>query len=133
MDENYLWEDKPELNITPLVDIMLVLLAILMVTTPTIVYQEDITLPKGSKTSKKVQDNTLDIRIDKRKKIYIKNNTYEYKAFPDSFNLLSKQYSKKDTTIFIRADKDLSYETIMYILKSVKEAGFSKISLVTNG
>lgn len=133
MDENYLWEDKPELNITPLVDIMLVLLAILMVTTPTIVYQEDITLPKGSKTSKKVQDNTLDIRIDKRKKIYIKNNTYEYKAFPDSFNLLSKQYSKKDTTIFIRADKDLSYETIMYILKSVKEAGFHKISLVTNG
>ncbi len=133
MDENYLWDDKPELNITPLVDIMLVLLAILMVTTPTIVYQEDITLPKGSKTLKKVQDNMLEIRIDKSKKIYIKSNTYAYNSFPDSFNLLSKQYSKRDTSIFIRADKDLSYEAVIYILKSVKEAGFSKISLVTNG
>ena len=40
--------------------------------------------------------------------------------FPDSFNLLAKQYSKKDTSISIRADKDLSYESVMYILKSVK-------------
>lgn len=133
MDEQFLWENKPELNITPLVDIMLVLLAILMVTTPTIVYQEDITLPKGSKTAKKAQNNILDIRIDKQKKIYIKNSTYDYKMFPDSFNLLAKQYSKKDTSISIRADKDLSYESVMYILKSVKEAGFNKISLVTNG
>ena len=133
MDDQFLWEDKPELNITPLVDIMLVLLAILMVTTPTIVYQEDITLPKGSKSAKKTQNNMLEIRIDKRKKIYIKNNTYEYKMFPDSFNLLAKQYSKKDTSIFIRADKDLSYESVIYILKSVKEEGFNKISLVTNG
>lgn len=133
MDEQFLWEDKPELNITPLVDIMLVLLAILMVTTPTIVYQEDITLPKGSKTAKKAQNTILDIRIDKQKKIYIKNSTYDYKMFPDSFNLLAKQYSKKDTSISIRADKDLSYESVMYILKSVKEAGFNKISLVTNG
>ena len=133
MDEQFLWENKPELNITPLVDIMLVLLAILMVTTPTIVYQEDITLPKGSKTAKKAQNNILDIRIDKQKKIYIKNSTYDYKMFTDSFNLLAKQYSKKDTSISIRADKDLSYESVMYILKSVKEAGFNKISLVTNG
>lgn len=133
MDEQYLWEDKPELNITPLVDIMLVLLAILMVTTPTIVYQEDITLPKGSKSVKKVQDNMLEVRIDKHKKIYIKNTTYDYKIFPDSFNLLAKQYSKKDTSVFIRADKDLSYESVVYILKSVKEAGFTKVSLVTNG
>ena len=43
-------DEKPELNITPLVDIMLVLLAILMVTMPTLVYQEDIALPDGSKT-----------------------------------------------------------------------------------
>lgn len=133
MDENFLWEDKPELNITPLVDIMLVLLAILMVTTPTIVYQEDITLPKGTKTNKRALDNTLEIRIDKDKKVYIKNNSYEYRAFPDSFNLLAKQYDKKETPVFIRGDERLNYETIMFILKSVKEAGFQKISLVTSG
>jgi biopolymer transport protein ExbD len=44
------WDSKPELNITPLVDVMLVLLAVLMVTTPTIIYEEKIILPSGSKT-----------------------------------------------------------------------------------
>jgi len=133
MDENFLWDDKPELNITPLVDIMLVLLAVLMVTTPTITYQENITLPKGSKTAKKVSDNMLEVRIDKAKKIYVKSQTYTYPNFPDSFNLMAKQYNKKETSVFIRADKDLTYENVMYILKTVKEAGFTKISLVTNG
>ncbi len=132
MDEN-LFDDKPELNITPLVDIMLVLLAILMVTTPTIVYQEDITLPKGTKSVKQVADNMIEVRIDKAKTIYIKDKTYQYATFPDSFNLISKQYNKKETSVFIRADKNLKYENVMFVLKSVKEAGFSKISLVTNG
>ena len=44
------WDEKPELNITPLVDIMLVLLAILMVTTPAIIYKENIKLPTGTKS-----------------------------------------------------------------------------------
>jgi len=50
----YDYEQKPDLNITPLVDVMLVLLAILMVTAPVIEYEENINLPKGSK-SKKIQ------------------------------------------------------------------------------
>ena len=132
MGEN-MWDDRPEPNITPLVDIMLVLLAILMVTTPTIVYQEDITLPKGTRNVKKVADNMIEVRIDKARKIYIKDKTYQYATFPDSFNLISKQYNKKETSVFIRADKNLKYENVMFVLKSVKEAGFSKISLVTNG
>jgi len=46
----YTWDDNPDLNITPLVDVMLVLMAILMVTAPTITYQEKIALPQGSKS-----------------------------------------------------------------------------------
>ena len=132
MDEN-LWDDKPELNITPLVDIMLVLLAILMVTAPTILYKEDITLPKGSKSAKKIGDNMLEIRMDKNKTIYIKSQTYTYASFPDSINMIAQQYDKKETSVFIRADKNLSYENVIYVLKSLKEAGCTKISLVTNG
>ena len=59
-NDGFDWEEKPELNITPLVDIMLVLLAILMVSTPTITYQEDITLPKGSKSKKVAKDPRLE-------------------------------------------------------------------------
>ncbi|PAF44212.1 ExbD/TolR family protein [Helicobacter sp. 11S02596-1] len=132
MENDFDWDEKPELNITPLVDIMLVLLAILMVTTPTITYQENITLPKGSKTLKASQDKVLEIRMDAKKKIYIHNSVYDYRSFPDTFNLLAKKYDK-NTSIHIRADKSLTYENIVYLLKSIKEAGFSKVSLVTNG
>ena len=89
MDNSFNWDEKPDLNITPLVDIMLVLLAILMVTAPTIVYKEDITLAKGSKTQKVLDDPIIEIRIDKKKNIYIKDSVYSYKNFTDSFNLLS--------------------------------------------
>ncbi|WP_442778067.1 MULTISPECIES: biopolymer transporter ExbD [unclassified Helicobacter] len=131
MDNNLIdWEEKPELNITPLVDIMLVLLAILMVTTPAVVYKEDISLPKGSKASKVSQDDKLEIRMDINKKIYIKDEVYDYNAFPDSFNLLANQYSKT-INVYIRADKQLAYQDVIYLLKSIKEAGFSKVSLVT--
>ena len=78
-------DEKPELNITPLVDIMLVLLAILMVTMPTLVYQEDIALPDGSKT---------------------KTST-------------AKQ---KDLIVYV-----------MFVLKSLKNVGFNKVALETNG
>ena len=114
------WEEKPELNITPLVDIMLVLLAILMVSTPTITYQEDITLPKGSKSKKIAKDSMIEIRVSSDRKIHIRDKTYEFKNFD------------KDTSIFIRADKNLKYEDIIYILKVAKESGFLKVSLVTS-
>lgn len=126
------WNEKPELNITPLVDIMLVLLAILMITTPTIVYKEDITLPKGSKTNKVLIDSKIEVRIDKNKNIYIKNNKYTYGNFSDNFNLLYSNHSK-DTQISIRADKNIKYGDIVFVLKSIKEAGFLKVSLITNG
>lgn len=126
------WDQKPELNITPLVDIMLVLLAILMVTTPTIVYKEDIILAKGSKTKKVLDEPIVEIRIDKKKNIYIKDSIYSYKNFADSFNLLSNKYDKS-TEVRIRADKDIIYGDVIFVLKTIKEAGFLKASLITNG
>ncbi len=132
MDNSFNWDEKPDLNITPLVDIMLVLLAILMVTAPTIVYKEDITLAKGSKTQKVLDDPIIEIRIDKKKNIYIKDSVYSYKNFTDSFNLLSNKYDK-NTEVRIRADKSIKYGDVVFVLKTIKEAGFLKASLITNG
>ncbi|MGI0406090.1 ExbD/TolR family protein [Helicobacter himalayensis] len=125
-------DEKPELNITPLVDVMLVLLAILMIGMPTITYQEDITLPRGSKSKKLEQDSMLEVRVSLDKKVYVKESVYELKGFADNFVLLSAPLDKK-IPVFIRADKDLRYEDVIYILKSVKEAGFLRVSLVTGG
>ncbi len=128
----YDWEDKPDLNITPLVDIMLVLLAILMVTTPAMVYQEKIVLPDGSKSSivKKIPE--LEIRISKDRKVYIKKDMFLLKEFADNFILIKSKYNLK-SIVYIKADESLKYKDVMQVLKSVKEAGFTKVSLETNG
>ena len=63
----YDWDDKPELNITPLVDVMLVLLAILMVIAPNIVYEESIRLPQGSISKQLSKIPPVYITIDKEK------------------------------------------------------------------
>lgn len=124
------WDDSPDLNITPLVDVMLVLMAILMVTAPTITFQEQIALPQGSKTQKVIKPKTLTIRMDKNKKIYLGKDTYALDTFADDFVNQSVKLDK-NTEVYIRADETLTYKNVMYLLKSVKEAGFEKVSLIT--
>jgi biopolymer transport protein ExbD len=129
----YDYEKKPELNITPLVDVMLVLLAILMVTAPVLEYEENINLPKGSKSVKLQENNKIDILINSDKIINIdKNSKYEFDNFSDNFVLFSKD-KDRNTPVHIRADKNLKYEDVVYILKTVKEAGFFKVALITDG
>ena len=126
------WEDKPELNITPLVDIMLVLLAIMMVIAPTIVFEERIALPDGSKKRSITKHHPIEIVIDKSKKIYIKKEQFDYVTFPDSFRLFSQTFPR-DTMVMILGDRHLKYQDVMWILKSVKSAGFTQVSLATDG
>jgi biopolymer transport protein ExbD len=124
------WDDSPDLNITPLVDVMLVLMAILMITAPTITFQEQIDLPQGSKTVKVEKPKTLTIRMDKHRKIYLNKDTYALDTFADDFVNQSVKFDK-NSEVYIRADEQLKYKDVMYLLKSVKAAGFEKVSLIT--
>jgi len=124
------WDDSPDLNITPLVDVMLVLMAILMITAPTINFQEQIDLPQGSKTVKVEKPKTLTIRMDKHQKIYLNKDTYALDTFADDFVNQSVKFDK-NSEVYIRADEQLKYKDVMYLLKSVKAAGFEKVSLIT--
>ena len=124
------WDDNPDLNITPLVDVMLVLMAILMVTAPTITYQEQIDLPQGSKTIHTTKVKSLTIRMDKNQNIFINSDRYSIDTFADDFVNKSASYDK-GMDVYIRADQNLAYKNIMYLLKSIKQAGFTKVSLIT--
>ncbi|RXJ69780.1 biopolymer transporter ExbD [Halarcobacter ebronensis] len=128
----YDYNQKPDLNITPLVDIMLVLLAILMVTAPVIEFEEPINLPKGSATQQIQEVKKIDILVTKDRKVLINKKKYELDNFADSFVLFAKNQDRK-TPIHIRAEKSLIYDDIMQVLKSVKEAGFFKVALITDG
>ncbi len=124
------WNESPDLNITPLVDIMLVLLAILMVTTPALIYEENITLPSGSKSNSVSKMPDLEILVTKDRLVWIKKSSYPLQSFADNFILLAQKYPKK-TPVYIKADKTLQYQDVMFVLKSVKNAGFSKVALET--
>ncbi len=124
------WDDDPDLNITPLVDVMLVLMAILMITAPTINFEEQITLPKGTQSKKMDKIKTLTIRMDKDQIIYLGKDTYTLENFADNFALKMQDFNL-NSNVFIRADESLAYRDVMYLLKSVKHVGFSKVSLIT--
>jgi biopolymer transport protein ExbD len=124
------WDENPDLNITPFVDVMLVLMAILMITAPTITYQEKITLPQGTKSTPVKHTKSLTIRMDKELNIYLGKGRYNIKDFADTFTLKSAKIPK-DIDIYIRADERVRYKYVIYLLKSIKEAGFSKVSLLT--
>jgi len=126
------YNQKPDLNITPLVDIMLVLLAILMVTAPVIEFEEPINLPQGS-ASKSIQAvKKINILITKDRMVIVNKKKYELDSFPDNFVLFAKEQDR-NIPIHIRAEKTLIYNDIMFVLKSVKEAGFYKVALITDG
>ena len=128
----YSFEDEPVLNITPLVDVMLVLMAILMLTAPVVLFEETVQLPRGSRSKHAVEESSISIRITKDREIFLNNEKYTMLEFPDSFRVRSIKF-KKDTKILIKADQRLSYKDVMFVLKSVKDAKFVKISLATDG
>jgi len=129
---HYDWDDKPELNITPLVDVMLVLLAILMVIAPNIIYEENIKLPQGSMSQQLSKISPVHISIDKDKKLKVNKDIFLYNAFMDNFYLYSRDLDLK-ATVLISADKSLDYGVVMSVLAAVKQAGFTEVSLATNG
>lgn len=128
----YDWDDKPELNITPLVDVMLVLLAILMVISPNIVYEELINLPKGSAQTEVKEKKQIEIFINASKEIKVNNQTFDFLTFSDNFRLFANNFSH-ETVVRISADHSLDYGDVMNVMSAVKRSGLTNISLATSG
>lgn len=127
------YDEKPELNITPLVDIMLVLLAILMVAMPALIYEEKISVPQGTQ-SKNKQDSpkALTIRVDKQKRVYINNENFALNEnlLADKLVQFNSIYAV-DSPVFIKADEALNYGDVMSVLRSVKNANYTNVALET--
>ena len=125
------YDENPELNITPLVDIMLVLLAILMVAMPALIYEEKIIVPQGTQSKSKPMDKkALTIRITLDRKVYIDKDIFELSALADRLVLLQNQYST-DSQVYIKADEGLRYADVMSVLRSLKLAQYNNVALET--
>jgi len=122
---------KPELNITPFVDIMLVLLAILMVSVTVTTYQEkSVNLPQGSKTTPATQKATINIVIKKDGTILVNKEKMSLEDFLENFNLKYGNFNK-NALVYIAADKDIKYDLFMKVYAAVVKTGFRQIGLLT--
>jgi len=129
----YDWDERPELNITPLVDVMLVLLAILMVIAPNIVYEELINLPQGSAQKQLEKKPPVTIVVNEEGIITVNKEQFDSLGFTDNFYRYVQKNLDTHTSVMISADRSLDYGLVMSVLAAVKQAGFSEVSLATDG
>ena len=127
---NHNWDEEPDLNITPLIDVMLVLMAIFMITIPVLHYQEQIKLPEGSKMLKVGDEDSLVVEIDRELNVHYNSEVYTLDSFPDAFMLKTSDVDKTKA-VYVNADRSIAYENVIYLLKVIKDSGFTKASLLT--
>ena len=118
-----------EINITPFVDVMLVLLVVFMVTAPMMISGINVDLPKVASSPLSGSDEPLTITVTNKETIHIQDIAIESKDLVKKLEAITK--AKKDSRILVRGDKNVNYGVIMSVVGSINEAGYSHISLVT--
>ena len=125
------FENKPmaEINVTPLVDVVLVLLIIFMVTAPMLQMGIDVNLPKVKSKSIDVTEEKLVLTITGAKEIYINKNRI---SLSDLRIKLENIFSSRiDREIFMRADKSIPYGFVIEVMSEVRKAGVDKLGMIT--
>ena len=121
-----------EINVTPLVDVMLVLLVIFMITAPMMISGINVDLPETKSAPLTGHDEPLTISIDKKGQIYIMDSKIESKKLIAKLKAITSTRAKMKTRIFVRGDKSISYGRVMSVVGEISSAGFSKVALITN-
>lgn len=118
-----------EINITPMVDVMLVLLVIFMVAAPMMTSGVSVDLPKTNASPIGGQDEPLSISISSSGKIFIQKTPIELRDLREKLTLMLGE--KRDTRIFIRGDKSVDYGKVMQAVGEINAAGYNKVALIT--
>jgi biopolymer transport protein TolR len=118
-----------EINVTPLVDVMLVLLIIFMVTAPMMTQGLDVDLPETTTKSLRQKEDPIVVTVDKNGKISLDQTEVTQKVLYQRLASYGKQ--DKDKPIFLKADKTVPYGVVVTIMADVKRAGFDKLGMIT--
>jgi len=118
-----------DINVTPLVDVMLVLLIIFMVTAPMMIHGVKVNLPVTESKSIKSKEDPLIVSITKKRLIFIENYNVRLDALKGKLKKIVA--NRTGAEILLQADKDVPYGFVMKVMSQVKEAGISKVGMVT--
>jgi len=119
-----------EINVTPMVDVMLVLLIIFMITSPMLVAGIEVDLPKTDSSPISGQFKPMVVSVNKKGELFI----FETKINPKALETKLKEITKenKDTRIFVKGDKKVPYGIIVDTMARIHNAGFTKVALVSD-
>lgn len=120
---------RHEINVTPFVDVMLVLLVIFMVATPMMQSGVSVDLPRGQNSSQEgEQSPPLNVSLDKTGQLFLREKKVTQEELIQTLQSLPPATTER---IYIRGDRSLPYERIMQLMSILAEKGFSKLNLVT--
>ena len=124
-----------DINVTPLVDVMLVLLIIFMVTAPLLLAGVPVDLPESSAGALDQDKKPVQLSIDKAGTVFIDDREIQMAALSDQLAQIAAKSGKgKDSPqIFLRADKALDYGRVMAVMGALNHAGLNRVALVTMG
>jgi biopolymer transport protein TolR len=118
-----------EINVTPLVDVVLVLLIIFMVTAPMLSMGIDVNLPRVKSKSVDVTEEKLVLTINEAREIFLNKTKMQLGEL--NFKLEAIFSNRIDREVFLRADKNVPYGFVVEVMSEVRKAGVDKLGLIT--
>lgn len=118
-----------EINVTPFVDVMLVLLIIFMVTAPMMAQGINVALPQVTATALPSDNNEIIVSLDKDGKVFINETQVAVELLKN--NLKDAVAAKPDKNVYLKADKRVPYGDVVKVMAEVKAAGIEKLGMVT--
>ena len=120
-----------EINVTPMVDVMLVLLIIFMVSAPLLTVGVPIDLPQSQAKSLEQDKEPLTISVNDKGVVYLQNSEIAVDDLLPKLQAIAEARGGTDTRIYVRGDKTVSYGNMMKIMGRLSSAGFHRVALVT--
>ena len=122
-------EPMSEINVTPFVDVMLVLLIIFMVTAPLLTVGVQVDLPETSADTLPEESEPLTLTINSKGEVFIQETKIEFDNLIKK--ILAVSNNRTDTRIYVRGDKNINYGRVLEVMGRLSGAGFSKVALIS--
>lgn len=118
-----------DINVTPFVDVMLVLLIIFMVTAPMLVQGVDVDLPKATSKALQGSEERLIISIDNDLNVFINEQVVSVEFLTQKLGAILENFDKKN--VYLRSDKNVPYGIVVNVISKIKQAGVDSLGMIT--